>query len=104
VRFEAGEPICFFFPVQRGYLEAVTPRFVSMEDAPEVLDQFKAWSASRDAFHAQMAQAVPQSGADKWQKDYYRGVDPAGQRGSSSHQTKLRLAEFAAAREIAKPR
>jgi hypothetical protein len=104
VRFEAGEPICFFFPVQRGYLEAVTPRFVSMKDAPEVLDQFKAWSASRDAFHAQMAQAVPQAGSDKWQKHYYRGVDPAGQPGSASHQTKLRLADFAPAPAIAKPR
>ncbi|HVH78321.1 MAG TPA: DUF6065 family protein [Stellaceae bacterium] len=91
--FEAGEPICFFFPVQRGHLEAVTPRFVPMEAAPEVLEQFTTWSRSRDDFHAKMAREVPQSGAEKWQKDYYRGVDPAG-RGAQNHQTKLRLAPF----------
>ena len=54
-----------------------------------MLDQFKTWSASRDAFHAQMAQRTPQAGSDKWQKDYYRGVDPTGQPGSASHQTRF---------------
>jgi Family of unknown function (DUF6065) len=95
VRFEAGEPICFFFPVQRGYLEEVTPRFVSMEAAPEVLEQFKTWSTSRNDFHAKMAREQPQSGSATWQKHYYRGVDPAGRDGAENHQTKLRLAPFA---------
>jgi hypothetical protein len=95
VRFEAGEPICFFFPVQRGYLEEITPRFVPMEADPEVLEQFKTWSRSRDEFHARMAREAPQAGSDKWQKHYYRGIDASGRQGSADHQSKLRLAPFA---------
>lgn len=94
VHFDAGEPICFFFPVQRGYLETVTPRFVSLEDNPELLRQFQEWSRSRTEFQARMARATPAAGADKWQKDYYRGVDPDG-RPAADHQAKLRLKPFA---------
>ena len=96
VRFEAGEPICFFFPVPRGYLDQIKPRFVPMEDAPEVLEQFQAWSRSRDEFHARMARETPQSGSEKWQKQYYRGIDAAGRPGAANHQSKLRVAPFAA--------
>ena len=96
VKFAAGEPICFVFPVQRGYLDEVTPRLVSMEDAPEVLDQFHTWSRSRDEFHAKMAREMPQSASDKWQKDYYRGIDAKGQPGAADHSTKLRLKPFTA--------
>jgi hypothetical protein len=94
VWFEAGEPICFFFPIQRGYLEEITPKFVPMEAEPEVLEQFHTWSKSRDEFHARMARETPQAGSDKWQNDYYRGVDAAGRPVSADHQTKLRLAGF----------
>lgn len=96
VRFESGEPICFFFPVQRGYLDQVTPRFVPLEAAPEVLEQFKTWSKARDEFHARVTQEPRRAGSDTWQKDYYRGVVPSGSRGPADHQTKLRLAEFIA--------
>jgi hypothetical protein len=95
VRFEAGEPICFVFPVQRGHLEAITPKLVPMTDAPDVMRQFNEWSRSRNAFHEKMATETPQSGSDKWQKDYYRGVDADSRAATPDHQTKLRLAPFA---------
>lgn len=95
VRFEAGEPICFVFPVQRGQLEAVAPKLVPMTDAPDVMRQFNEWSRSRNAFHEKMAVETPQSGSDKWQKDYYRGVDADSRAATPDHQTKLRLAPFA---------
>lgn len=94
VRFEAGEPICFVFPVQRGYLDDVAAKFVPMQDDPEVLEQYRTWSRSRDEFHARMARERPQSPSDKWQKDYYRGVDAKGKPGASDHATKLRLQPF----------
>jgi hypothetical protein len=94
VRFEAGEPICFFFPVQRGYLQEFNPSFAPMEADPGLLEQFKTWSKSRDEFHARMARELPKAGSETWQKDYYRGVDTAGRPGSGDHQTKLRLAPF----------
>src|SRR5580704_4689234 len=103
VHFDAGEPICFIFPVQRGYLDEITPQFVPIEADPEVMRQFQAWSQSRDEFHARMAREAPQAGSDKWQKGYYRGVDAAGQSPVADHQTKLRLAPFSRS-AVAPPR
>lgn len=95
VRFEIGEPICFFYPIQRGYLKQFTPKFVPMESDPDVMHQFHEWSRSRNEFHDRMAQNPPEARAEKWQKDYYRGVDPEGTPGTSNHETKLRVATFA---------
>lgn len=104
VEFEAGEPICFFFPIQRGYLNDVSPSFVPMESDPDLLEQFKTWSKSRDAFHARTAQEAPQTSSDKWQKHYYRGVDANDSPGAADHQAKLRLASFVDQTEASEPR
>jgi Family of unknown function (DUF6065) len=95
VRFEAGEPFCFFFPVQRGYLETITPKFVPMEADPEVIRQFKEWSSSRDEFHARKAHQPLPSGSETWQKNYYRGLDADNRAAITDHSTKLRLQPFA---------
>jgi len=95
VRFEENEPICFVFPVQRGYLDDANPKLVPMEKDPELLRQFKAWSASRDQFRAKVAKEQPSAGADKWQKRYYRGVDMTEKQAVEDHQIKPRPAAFA---------
>jgi hypothetical protein len=56
--------------------------------------QFKAWSASRDAFQARVAKEVPAAGSDKWQKRYYRGMDMNDRAPIADHQVKLRLKPF----------
>jgi hypothetical protein len=94
VRFEEGEPICFFFPIQRGYLDAVTPKLLPLESDPETKRQFEAWSRSRTEFHARMAKETPRAGTAKWQKNYYRGIDADSEPGSEDHQTRLRLKPF----------
>jgi Family of unknown function (DUF6065)/Cupin-like domain len=96
VRFERGEPFCFVFPVRRGYLDHVTPRLVAMTEAPDLLEQFKAWSKARDEFHANVTRNPPKTPADRWQKHYYRGVDMTERSPIADHATKLRLAPFAA--------
>lgn len=95
IHFDRGEPFCFVFPVERGYLDEVTPRFVSLEQAPEVLEQFRAWSKARDEFHARMARDPPKTPADRWQKHYYRGVDMTERPAVADHSAKLRLKPFA---------
>src|SRR5262249_32268198 len=94
VHFDAQEPVCFVFPVERGYLEKVTPKLVPMELDPELMRQFKAWSESRDAFQAKVAKDVPKAGSEKWQKRYYRGIDMAERAPRGDHQIKLRLKPF----------
>jgi hypothetical protein len=94
VRFEENEPFCFFFPVARAALEGVEPRMRPMADEPGLAEQFESWSRSRDAFQAWVEQTHPQAPADKWQKLYYRGVQPDGTPGPADHVSKLRLPPF----------
>ncbi|WP_380876286.1 hypothetical protein ACFB49_08060 [Sphingomonas sp. DBB INV C78] len=94
VRFEENEPFCFFFPVERRLLEAVTPRILPIEGDEELKQQFEQWSRSRDAFHVEMGRNPPDNPSDKWQKFYYRGARADGTPGAPDHQSKLRLAEF----------
>jgi hypothetical protein len=94
VRFEAGEPICFFFPVQRGLVEKIQPTCASLEDDPELLRQFSEWSDSRSRFQEHI-KSIPESAPTaRWQKHYYRGVAIDDTPGAPDHQAKLRLAPF----------
>ena len=95
VRFEADEPICFVFPVERSMIESVTPSFASIDDEPDLRARFQAWSQSRDAFQERMRTDPPAKPADKWQKFYYRGADVSGHCPISDHQSKLHVAPFA---------
>jgi Family of unknown function (DUF6065) len=94
VRFATDEPICFIFPVQRGALQRMRPRFVPMSQAPEAAEGFAAWRQARMAFQAGVSQRPPLSPSEKWQKRYYRGLDMADRQGSTEHETKLRLRPF----------
>jgi Family of unknown function (DUF6065) len=100
VRFEANEPVAHFFPIQRGAIEEVTPKFARISDAPELKSMFEQWSESRDAFHAMVRAMPPERPADKWQKFYYRGQMPDGACPVADHKVKLQVREFAC-RELA---
>jgi len=94
VRFEAMEPFCFLFPVQRGAVEAFEPAFAPLGADPDTEKRFRAWSEARDAFHAKMQREPPKAPADRWQKHYYRGVDVSGAVLVPDHRAKLRLKPF----------
>jgi len=94
IKFDQGEPICFFQLVQRGLQESVTPRFESFDDHPEIEEKFMQWSQSRDAFRAEMAQRTDAPPSEKWQKLYYRGLEPDGSACPVDHQAKLRIKPF----------
>jgi hypothetical protein len=94
IRFEKDEPICFVFPVKRDSLEQMNPVLMHMREAPDVAEQFAAWSKSRNAFQAEVKRNVPAAGADKWQKRYYRGIDMKDKPGVSDHLAKLRVKPF----------
>lgn len=94
VRFEALEPICFVFPIQRGALERMRPRIRPMSENPELAADFTAWSRSRDAFQAEMAASPPPKPGDKWQKRYYRGQGMRSDEPHPEHRSRLRLPPF----------
>jgi hypothetical protein len=94
VRFEAGEPICFFHPIQRGVLNRFQPRLAPMSDEPGLSQKFADWSRSRDNFHQKLKTHPPSKPADQWQKSYFRGLYPDDKPAVEDHQTKLRLRPF----------
>jgi hypothetical protein len=94
VHFDAGEPICFFFPVQRALLDDIKPVLAPIDAEPGLRDRFQDWSKGRDAFVLRMANAPPPAPADKWQKHYYRGVDMSEKQQIEDHRTRLRLKPF----------
>ncbi len=94
VRFEAMEPFCFLFPLQRAAAEAFEPAFAPLDADPATAARFRAWSEARDEFHARMQREPPKAPTDRWQKHYYRGVDVSGEALVSDHRSKLRLKPF----------
>ena len=94
VRFEANEAICFLQPTQRDALERMNPKFVPLNDNPDAARQFAEWRRSRNSFQANVAKNPPTSGADQWQKRYYRGLDMDDKSGVPDHRAKLRLKPF----------
>ena len=94
VHFEKGEPFCHIFPMQRDALEQVEPEIRAFETAPEMLRNHKKWSESRNDFNANLKTPGSSARDEKWQKDYYRGFQPDGDKGPPTHKTKLRLKPF----------
>jgi len=93
IRFEAGEPICFFFPIQRGVVESVQPKFRSMASDQKTMADYTEWSNSRETFTANLRHNIAANGGKAWQKEYTLGVNSMGEK-AKEHQTKINVAEF----------
>jgi Family of unknown function (DUF6065)/Cupin-like domain len=94
IHFDAGEPICFFFPVQRALLDSIQPVMAPIDAEENLNERFQAWSNARDAFVRRVADEPPTAPADKWQKHYYRGMDMSEKEQIPDHRTRLRLKPF----------
>jgi hypothetical protein len=93
VRFEEGEPICSFFPVPRGLVESAEPEFRELDTDPVTKEDYRAWSADRDKLNDQIQKNLAAARERGWQKNYFQGRRPDGQR-FQSHQTKLQVKPF----------
>jgi hypothetical protein len=71
VEFVVGEPICLFFPIQRGALERFRGEFRRLQSNPEIQAKFQEWSASRNRLIWQINKAPPNS-AVRWSNEYMR--------------------------------
>ena len=94
ITFYESEPICFFFPVERGQVEQIDPEFRDLADEPETQGQYEMWSQSREKFNVELDVEGSSAQGKKWQKKYFRGYKADGTVGSPAHQTKLRLKSF----------
>ena len=94
IRFEKDEPFCFFFPLQIDLLENVVPEFAPISTDPATERAFREWSQSRQGFNRDLKDEGTKARTDKWQKTYFRGQMPDGNRSAVQHRTKLRVAPF----------
>jgi hypothetical protein len=95
VRFEKGEPYCHIFPVRCGALENMQPELLLLSDNAELKRQHEVWTANRLRFNTDLKQPGSEAQSEKWQKSYYRGLDPEGRPArAESHRTRLRLKPF----------
>jgi hypothetical protein len=105
VSFAKGEPICHFFPVKRGLVEAFEPTIRSLSDDPELKQRRDSWRADRDRFIQELKLPGSPARAQKWQKYYYLGQEPDGRdAGLADHRIKLRVKPFRDARAGGKPK
>lgn len=95
VRFERGEPFCHVFPSVPELLENAEPMVAPFESDQDTFTRHSDWTASRNAFNADLLNPDSPARDQKWQKDYYRGYHPDGVKGPDGHRTKLRLKPFA---------
>ncbi|MFK4082535.1 DUF6065 family protein [Kribbella sp. NPDC020789] len=85
IAFEEGEPVCMVLPQRRHQLESFAP-VVSEADQMPGYDDYLAWRTERHRFRQG-------GGEQRYQKDYMRGLDFAGNK-REEHQTRLKLAAF----------
>ncbi len=94
VRFEKDEPFCCVFPVSRNLLEQIEPEIRDIADDPQLAHNHHVWTQSRLVFNTGLKVEGSEAQKDKWQKVYYRGLQPDGASGVQDHRTKLHLREF----------
>ena len=76
VRFERGEPFCFFTLVQDKALEAFEPVIRSLDSEPVLRGQYEAWNRERTDFNNRLARHDPAAVKEAWQRYYFKGEIP----------------------------
>lgn len=94
IRFEAGEPFCHVFPVERGGLERIEPQMVPLSKAPDIEREYKLWSEGRSTFNTELQRPESEAAQERWQKSYFRGLKPSGEPTPADHRSRLRLKDF----------
>jgi hypothetical protein len=94
VHFEADEPFCHLFPLERGSLESLSPVIRKISENPDLEQEFRKWSGSRKDFNAHLDDPDSKATQEKWQKAYFRGICPSGAQGPEGHRSRLRLRPF----------
>jgi len=75
-------------------MERIEPELPLLSENPELKRKHEAWSANRAQFNAELKQPGSEAHAEKWQKLYYRGLDPEAKAAVEEHRTRLRLKPF----------
>lgn len=88
VEFLPSDPICFFFPVQRRSIENFELEHKMLSDNLEMKEQFDIFHNSRSEFNSNTEIKIQSGG---WQKNYFQGKYPDGNKCPVDHQTKIKI-------------
>ena len=94
VRFDAGDPFCFFFPIPRNVITSAEPEQRSLDEDTELRAKYDAWSDSRESFNKELPKKGTAANKGRWQKHYMRGSQLDGTPGPADHQTQLSAPPF----------
>jgi hypothetical protein len=97
VRFVAGEPICFFFPIPRDLIRETRPETRPLAGEQALHTAHQAWRDARGAFNKGLKQEGSAAQSQGWQRHYHRGEDNAGQGASHGHETRIQARPFSSA-------
>jgi len=74
VEFTLGEPICLFFPIQRGALEKFRGELRALESNKDLEKKHREWAANRERFLLGLEKEKPHIVAQGWQRDYFQAA------------------------------
>lgn len=94
VTWEEDEPFAVLFPVVRGMVEDVEPELRDLDSDPELAARYRAWADARAQFNRDLGDPDSDAVRERWQKGYYRGLQPDGSTGCPDHRTKVRAKPF----------
>lgn len=94
IRFEVGEPFCFFFPLQRGRVAATAPEITRLDDDAALAGEYRAWIARRNGFLAGLRRYGSAESTAKWQKHYHQGRMPSSGERVEGHETRAGARPF----------
>ena len=94
VRFEKGEPFCFFFPIEHGLVERFDPTFAEIGEAPDLEQQYKVAFHKRLLPHAlKTLKGKEIRDKDRFDGWYIRGEMPDGAE-VGDHRRRLQIKPF----------
>ena len=100
IHFSLHEPICFFFPIPRGYVESFQPRLRSFDSDTQRMETYYKAEKRRLDFQKNLSitqeqeTIIPGEKQKKqWQRHYFEGKKPDGTF-AHGHQTKLSIKPF----------
>jgi len=94
VRFDAGEPFCHLFPLQRRLIEQCEPGWRPLSEDPRAERLHQQWTQSRSQFLQELSVTDSAAARERWQRGYFRGVTGDSETPVPGHRAKLRLPTF----------
>ena len=66
-----------------------------LSENPDLEQRYQRWSASRNVFNAALHDRNSPATKERWQKTYFRGLEPDGEAGRvEDHRSRVRLKPF----------